>query len=142
MAPHTIDILYFLLGKFSDATGFIANTGNLYDAEDTVSASFRFESGIIGSGLWCYVSSIQNQNDLIEFSGTKGIIRCSTFSFSPIELITDNRKEYFDIPSPQHIQQPMIQSIVNEIRGNGICPSTGETGIQTSWIIDKIFRKL
>ncbi|MDR0845096.1 MAG: Gfo/Idh/MocA family oxidoreductase, partial [Tannerella sp.] len=49
MAPHTIDILMFLLGNIVKATGVTGNIGHLYDVEDTVSASFLFESGVTGS---------------------------------------------------------------------------------------------
>jgi len=139
LAPHTIDILLFLLGNIKEANGVISNTGKLYSIEDTVGASFLFESGIVGSGIWCYVSSKMEEKDLIEILGSKGTIRFSTFAFTPIELITDSGMASFDIPKPQHIQQPLIQSIVNELNGMGTCPSTGETGALTNWVIDRIF---
>ena len=50
LAPHTFDILDFLLGEIVDAKGFSANLAGLYDTKDTFSASFYFKSGIIGSG--------------------------------------------------------------------------------------------
>lgn len=52
LAPHTFDILDFLLGEIVDAKGFSANLAGLYDVKDTFSASFYFKSGIIGSGHW------------------------------------------------------------------------------------------
>ena len=139
MAPHTIDILMFLLGNIKEANGITSNTGKLYDVEDTVSASFLFESGVVGSGIWCYVSSKLEEKDTIEILGSKGSIRFSTFDFTPIELITDSGMEKFDPPKPQHIQQYLIQSIVDELNGIGTCLSTGETGALTNWVIDKIF---
>lgn len=139
LAPHTIDILCFILGNISDAKGVTGNVRGLYNVEDTVSASFTFESGVIGSGIWCFVSSPQMTTDLIEIAGEKGVIRFSTFSFSPIEIITDAGVETFNIPSPQHIQQPLIQSIVDEMLEMGKSPSTGESAAHTSWVIDRIF---
>ncbi len=141
MAPHTIDIIMFILGNIKVANGVISNIGKLYNVEDTVSASFLFESGIVGSGIWCYVSSKLEEKDQIEILGNKGTVRFSTFDFSPVELITDSGIEKFDLPKPQHIQQPMIQSIIDELNGTGKCPSTGESGALTNWVIDKIFTK-
>jgi len=137
-APHTIDILIFLLGDMIEAKGIASNVGKLYPTEDTVVASFLFESGVVGSGLWNYVSSSIVKQDLTEIYGEKGIIRFSTFAFTPIELETESGIEYFDLPKPKHIQQPMIQSIVNEIIGEGHSPSDGKSGRQTNWVIDQI----
>ena len=141
-APHTIDVLMFLLGDVVEAKGIVSNVGKLYQTEDTVSASFLFESGVVGSGLWNYVSSSRVTKDLTEICGEKGIIRFSTFAFTPIELETESSVEYFDLPKPQHIQQPMIQSIVNEIRGIGKSPSDGKSGMKTNWAIDKMVGNL
>ena len=57
MAPHTLDILDFLLGEIADARGCKTNRGGFYDVADTVAASFRFRSGVPGTGMWCFVRS-------------------------------------------------------------------------------------
>lgn len=140
LAPHTLDILDFLLGEISDAKGFSANLGKLYDTKDTISAILQFKSGVIGIGQWCFVTSNQTDIDSIIITGTKGEIRFSTFAFSAIELITEVLSESFDIPSPEHIQQPLIQTIVDELRGVGKCPSTGISGARTSRVMDLILK--
>lgn len=138
LAPHTLDILDFLLGEITDAKGFSANLGQFYEVKDTISAILKFKSGIIGSGRWCFVTSAQTDVDSIIITGTKGEIRFSTFAFSPILLLSDTASESFDIPSPEHIQQPLIQTIVDELRGVGKCPSTGVSGARTSRVMDMI----
>ena len=138
LAPHTLDILDFLLGEITDAKGFSANLGQFYEVKDTISAILKFKSGIIGSGRWCFVTSAQTDVDSIIITGTKGEIRFSTFAFSPILLLSDTGSESFDIPSPEHIQQPLIQTIVDELRGVGKCPSTGVSGARTSRVMDLI----
>lgn len=139
MASHTIDMLLFLLGHIKTANGVVGHVGGLYATEDTVSASLLFESGVVGSGLWCYVSSDLQTKDLIEITGDKGTIRFSTFDFTDIEWITHAGKETFNFPRPEHIQQFMIQNIVDELSGKEKCPSTGESGAETNRIIDQIF---
>lgn len=138
LAPHTLDILDFLLGEITDAKGFSANLGQFYEVKDTISAILKFKSGVIGSGRWCFVTSAQTDVDSIIITGTKGEIRFSTFAFSPILLLSDTASESFDIPSPEHIQQPLIQTIVDELRGVGKCPSTGVSGARTSRVMDLI----
>lgn len=138
LTPHTLDILDFLLGEITDAKGFSANLGQFYEVKDTISAILKFKSGVIGSGRWCFVTSAQTDVDSIIVTGTKGEIRFSTFAFSPILLLSDTVSESFDIPSPEHIQQPLIQTIVDELRGVGKCPSTGVSGARTSRVMDLI----
>lgn len=138
LAPHTLDILDFLLGEITDAKGFSANLGQFYEVKDTISAILKFKSGVIGSGRWCFVTSAQTDVDSIIVTGTTGEIRFSTFAFSPILLLSDTVSESFDIPSPEHIQQPLIQTIVDELRGVGKCPSTGVSGARTSRVMDLI----
>ncbi len=50
LAPHQIDLLQNLFGVITRAHGYPANRAHLYQAEDTLSACFFFESGIPGSG--------------------------------------------------------------------------------------------
>ena len=53
LAPHQLDLLQEMFGVILDARGICANRGKLYTAEDSVSAIFRFENGLPGSGSWC-----------------------------------------------------------------------------------------
>jgi len=138
LAPHTLDILDFLLGEITEAKGFQMNRGGLYEVADTVSAIFTFESGVVGNGQWCFVSSSVSVEDSIVISGTMGEIRFNTFAFQPIELITPEGNMFYETSSPEHIQQPLIQTIVDELRGVGICPSTGISGARTSRVMDWI----
>lgn len=136
MASHMIDLLQFLLGEIKEARGFTGNQQKLYEAEDIVSASFIFESGIQGTGSWCFSSN--NEIDETEIVGTEGRIVFPTFQLIPTIVDTKNRREQFEIPNPPHIAQLLIQTIVDELRGIGSCPSTGKTGASASRVMDKI----
>ncbi len=138
LAPHTLDILDFLLGEITEAKGVVENLGSLYEVEDTVSAVFKFKTGICGIGQWCFVTSKENEEDTIEITGTQGKLLFNTFQFNPIALTTSTGKEYFRPPQPEHIQQPLIQTIVNELRGTGICPSTGVSAARIAKVMDWI----
>ena len=142
LAPHTLDILDFLLGEIEEAKGYCKNLGGYYEVADTLSAIMQFKSGITGVGEWCFVTSGQSREDSITITGTKGFIRFSTFAFTPISLSTDKGKELFEPEQPEHIQQPLIQTIVNELHGVGECPSTGVSAARTAKVMDMIVGKL
>ncbi len=136
LGSHMIDLIQFLLGKISDASGYASNQSKLYKAEDTVSATFIFENGICGNGIWSF--SAYNNFDETEILGSKGKISYPTFSNGPIRLYIDNSIEEIDIEHPQHVAQPLIQLVVNDLLGKGISPSNGDAGAHTSLIMDKI----
>ena len=56
LAPHQLDLLQDMFGVIVEADGICANRANLYNVEDSVSACFRFERGLPGSGSWCFVA--------------------------------------------------------------------------------------
>ncbi len=140
LAPHTLDILDFLLGEIVNAKGFSKNLGKLYRVKDTITAIMEFESGVIGSGIWSFVTSEKSKQDSVTITGSKGKLQFNTFAFEPIRLTTTAYTETFDIQPPEHIQQPLIQTIVDELRGIGVCPSTGISASRTSRVMDMILK--
>ena len=135
LASHQFDLLDFLFGPIKEARGTTASYLPSYDAEDTISASFQFSSGVIGSGSWCFCAS--ERHDRIELIGEGGQIDFSTFSFAPITL-RNSAQQRFDIAPPPHVQQPLLESVVRALRGEGECPSTGQSGARTSRIMEQI----
>ena len=140
LGAHMIDLLQYMLGPIVSAVGFSSNHGKLYKAEDVVSATFAFENGAHGVGLWSFCA---NENlDSTEIIGSRGKITYSTFLELPIILEVDGTVKRFEIPHPEHVQQPLIQNIVDELLGLGKSPSTGRTGAMTSWVMDRMLGKL
>jgi len=143
MACHTLDILDFLLGEIVDASGQKVNNAGLYTVEDTVTASFRFASGVVGCGEWAYAAASPTTNcDIVEITGSKGIIRFATFSFAPILIQTAHSQAEFCFPRPEHIQQSMIKAVVAQLCGNGKSPSDGISAARTNWVMDKILESV
>ena len=140
LGSHMIDLIQFYLGKIVSAEGYCTNVGKFYKAEDLVSAIFKFENGIQGTGNWFFSD---NENlDQTEIIGSGGKIIYPTFSDSPIKLIKEGKTEEIFLKHPEHVAQPLIQNIVDELLGTGKSPSTGETGASTSWVMDKILGRL
>ena len=136
LGSHMIDLLQYFLGPITSAAGFSSNQLHLYDAEDIVSATFAFESGVQGAGLWSFGSA--EETELTEIVGSSGKITYSNFQEKPVVLERNGRVEELNIPHPEHVQQPLIQTIVDELTGLGTSLSTGRSGAMTSWVIDEI----
>ncbi len=135
LASHQLDFLDFLFGPIERASGAAAHRADLYAAEDTVSAAFQFSTGLTGSGAWCFCA--HENRDRIELIGERGQIDFSTFSFAPIVLHSSG-EHIFDIAPPAHVQQPLVQTVVDALLGKGHCPSSGQSGARTSAIMEQI----
>lgn len=135
---HTLDILDFLLGPIVDARGMATNQAKAYAAEDTVAMAFRFDSGVLGTGVWNFCAD--RREDRVEIVGDRGRLVFATFGDGPIVLESDGRREDIHIDNPEHIQQPLIASIVADLTGKGTCPSTAKSAARTSWVMDQVLR--
>ncbi len=135
---HALDIIFYLFGDPLHVTGQSMNRGGLYGADDTVGAVITLPGQIQFTGSWSFVSPEPFLQDRVVITGEKGQLSFSVFSFEPISLIVDAKEELISISPPEHIQMPLIQSIVNEIKGIGSCPSTGKTGAVCSQVMDQI----
>jgi predicted dehydrogenase len=137
-ACHTFDLLDFLFGPIVEVRGFAANQGGAYHSEDLVVCSYRFESGVYGNGVWSFAADCNHEMN--EIVGSTGRIQFSTSHPVPICLLRGETLEELPVGDPPHVHQPLIQSIVNELNGLGRCPSTGESGARTAWVMDEILR--
>ncbi|WP_128545156.1 Gfo/Idh/MocA family protein [Larkinella soli] len=140
LACHQFDLLEFVLGPVRTASGIARNQAGLYGADDIVVATFEFESGVLGTGSWCFTVNRGQRIDETQLIGSKGKITFSYFEKFTIRVETDDSTEEFHLPYPEHVQEPLIGTIVQELRGEGRCPSTGETGARANWIMDLITR--
>ena len=136
LASHIFDLLQYLLGNIKNASGKTDNTGKHYKAEDFLEAKFQFESGITGSGIWNF--NHDEELDNTKIIGTLGEVEYTHFAEADVTVRSTSGEKHFDIPNPLHIQQPLIQHIVNELRGVGKCPSTGITAARTNWVMDSV----
>ncbi|HSS20434.1 MAG TPA: Gfo/Idh/MocA family oxidoreductase [Pyrinomonadaceae bacterium] len=140
LASHTLDLLDYIFGPIVSVQGCAANQDGRYEAEDIVTGLFQFESGVQGTGVWCFTSA--EKSDVVSIVGSGGEISFSTFDDRPIVLKTAAGVREFSIANPPHIQQPLIQTIVDEIRGFGVCPSRGDTAARTSRVMDQMLSSL
>jgi predicted dehydrogenase len=138
LASHTLDLLDYVLGPIRVASSVAVNQAGRYGAEDHVCALFEFPGGVRGVGDWCF--SGESNVDRCEIAGTDGVVTFATFADEPVWLSTPRGGERFTIPHPPHIQQPLIQTIVDDLNGEGACPSTGVSGARTTQVMETVLR--
>lgn len=139
MASHQLDYLDSLFGEIVNAKGIGSNQSGLYPADDIVTGVFQFQNGVIGTGMWCFTTDKSSEKETITIVGSKGHLVFNTFG-SPmqIKITTSEGKELIESIHPEHIQQPLVQTIVDQMQGIGTCPSTGITGARTTKVMHEI----
>ena len=140
LASHTLDFLDFVFGPISQVKANALNQAGLYPAEDLVIANWLHQTGIAGTGTWCFTTSDKSTLDEVEIIGERGRISFSTFKNSPVILENNIVKEEFSFERPKHVQSYLMADIVAELRGEGKSPSTGISGARTSWVMDEMVK--
>ncbi|SMO38990.1 Predicted dehydrogenase [Saccharicrinis carchari] len=142
LASHQLDLLDFLLGPITQAIGFTANNNPWYEAEDTISASFKFASGVVGSGTWSFVTHDKATRDSIELIGTQGSLRLSCFTPDPIQLITDKGTTEFPYLNPENIQYNLIKQVTESILQGKEAISDGISAARTNRVMEQIIKSI
>lgn len=142
LAPHQIDLLQEMFGPITRASGYSTNRAGLYEAEDSVSASFQWADGLVGSGTWCFCAHESARTDRIQIVGDRGMVEFSVFTYEPILLHTEAGREEIVIANPQHVQMPLIQLVVEHLQGRSMCSADSISATSVNWVMDKILGKL
>jgi predicted dehydrogenase len=133
---HTLDILAFCLGPLGHVSGSATNCASPCEVEDSVAMSFATEGGVPGAAQWSFASDARA--DRIDIIGSEGRVSLSTFGNEPLEIVVRGETRYLDLPNPVHIQQPLIQTVVDALEGRGESPSIGATAARTSAVMDEV----
>lgn len=137
VGSHALDLLDYYFGPISTVQGTATNQAGLYDVEDTVSGHWLFDSGVHGVGAWCFVA--HEAGDYVDIYGSAGHIRLSVLDVpGPVELTKNGQTQQFHYDPPEHVQQPLIQTVVDELLGKGQCPSKGESALRTDRVLAQL----
>lgn len=140
LGSHQFDYLDFLFGPVIQVHGIAANQAGYYKAEDTVTGTFLFGNGVIGSGSWCFVVAKGNEEDIIEINGTKGKLSLSSFQHGDVKLTTPEGTVSFSFQNPENIQHHLISQIVKTLRVESECVSTGKSAARTSAVLEEMVK--
>lgn len=136
LASHCLDLVDFLLGPIDAAAGIALNTGGTYAAEDVTAGAFRFARGAAGTGAWNF--NADRTEDWMVFTGPIGQLHTPVFTDGDVVITRGTEREVLPLRNPPHVHQPLIQTIVDELRGRGRCESTGASGARASWVMDRL----
>jgi predicted dehydrogenase len=132
LGSHTLDILDYLVGEFVEFGGSASNFSS-NRVEDAVTLHFKTARGVVGTASWNFAGA--TREDLVTIDGTRGRMMFSTFG-SDLRVEGPEGVEQLDIPPPDPVQGPLVQTIVDELMGRGTCPSRGVSAARTSRVID------
>lgn len=139
LACHQLDALDFLFGPIIKASGIAKNQANAYSADDIIIGNFEFESGVLGTGTWCFSVAQTLEIEKTTIVGSKGQISFAYFGDHSVLLeVEGNEPQKFTFDISKHIQQPFVQTLIDELKGVGECQSKGVSAARTSWVMDKI----
>ena len=122
LASHALDVIDFLLGPLEDVHGTAANLASAHALEDSVTLSFR-AGAVPGIAVWNFASS--ESQDMLLVTGTEARVQLSVFGNEPVRLVRGGSVTEIERPNPQHIQQPLIQTVVDDLLGRGTLPQHG-----------------
>jgi 1,5-anhydro-D-fructose reductase (1,5-anhydro-D-mannitol-forming) len=132
MGSHCMDMIDFLVGPLEEVSAVAINTGGTYRAEDVTVAAFRAGADVACSGVWNF--NADRTFDQTRLVGSSGTITFPMFSDGDV-VVSDGRR--YEVRNPPHVHQPLIQTIVDELRGRGRCESTARSGSRTAAVMDR-----
>ena len=158
---HALDILEYMLGAPLENVHGDASAHGAYPA---VAASVRVEdrvqvratatvaTAVTAAGgassattvdcSWNFAADDETA-DLFTISGTAGTLQLSCFGTEPIVLSLKNAKgevttQEFTFPKLEHVQQPLVQLITDELTstGDAVSPSKADNAIRVAEVMD------
>ena len=132
-------MLYFF-GSPLKATGISLNSSGLYNADDSVSGQVVFNNNVLFNGAWCF-TALKNR-DQCEIIGADGVLRFSIFDHQPLVIIKNGKETNIEYDKLQHVQQPMIQKVVEYFLDLSANPCSGEEGLQVMQIMEAFTKEL
>ncbi|HEX8465781.1 MAG TPA: Gfo/Idh/MocA family oxidoreductase [Abditibacterium sp.] len=138
LGSHLLDVLDFLFGPLENVSGVAKNLASPQIAvEDSVAMSF-LAAGVPGAASWNFASF--SRADRLEIFGTNGKISLSCFGNDDVRLEAPLGLQTFDGKQPPHVHQGLVQTIVDELNGQGSALSTGQTALRTMEVMDTVLR--
>jgi predicted dehydrogenase len=141
LAPHQLDLMFHFFGEADKASGYATNQGKLYDADDIVTGNILFKNGILFGGTWCFSVAKADEKDYCEIFGSMGKISFSVFEMKNITISVNGKNEILPFESLPHVQQPMIEKVVEYFLDEGPNPCSGEEGAKVMQLMDQFISK-
>jgi predicted dehydrogenase len=139
LGTHQLDLMTFFFGPVRKVTGVAVNQGQLYPADDMVTANLLFDNGTVFTGSWCF--NAPDSRDHCQIIGTKGTIDFTVFSTDTLTLQTGESTNTLSFDPLPHAQQPMIDAVVRYFLDEGPNPDTGGEGAEIMRLMEAVVAK-
>lgn len=139
LAPHQLDIIYWIFGKPLSFTGTSVKQGEFYDAPDVTSLSMVLRDNVFFQGLWSFNVSQSQRHDSCRILGDKGSLSFpffTSFTSASLEVTSGEATTSESFSFPINIQQPMIQQVADYFRGRGGNPCSLSEALDTMEIME------
>jgi predicted dehydrogenase len=141
LAPHQVDILIWLLGDPTNYSGLSLNQSGIYAAEDTVTGTIQFSNNILFSGNWCFTMPEYLREDTCKIIGEKGTLKFSVFG-NQFQIENAIGRKSFDFVHPEHIQQPLIQKVVDFFLDKDENPCSASEALKSMQVMEAFIKKM
>jgi predicted dehydrogenase len=141
LAPHQLDLMYYFFGETEKASGIAVNQGRLYSADDMVTGNILFRNGAVFSGTWCFNVAAADEKDNCEIFGSNGKISFSVFEMKNIIVSVNGKTDILSFEGLQHVQQPMIEKVVEYFLDKGPNPCSADEGAEVMRVMDQFTTK-
>jgi predicted dehydrogenase len=135
LAPHQLDIIQYIFGIPEKVAGLSARQAGIYPAEDAVVCQFQLPGDIQFQGSWNFSMSSLMREDSCQLIGENGYIQFPFFG-QEVRVVTDQDVQHLPFQHPQHIQQPMIEKVVNHFLGKADNPCPLEEAIHSLKVME------
>ena len=136
LAPHQLDLMLYFFGDVRRANGLSANQSGEYMADDAVTGQILFENKILFTGQWNFTVGPGCETDICKITGTKGNLTFPIFDHREIQLLINGTSETIYFEPLEHVQQPMIEKVVQYFLGESYNPGSGENGVEVMRLLD------
>jgi predicted dehydrogenase len=136
LAPHQLDILYWIFGEPVSSSGRSLNQSAAYDAPDVTSLEILFNDRILMQGLWAFQVSSDAVEDRCKIIGDKGYLSFPFFSSPVLQVSSGSSLQNLNFTYPENIQLNMITEVVKYFRGEGTNPCSLEEALVTMKMMD------
>ena len=138
IAPHTVDIFQFLFGEIETVSGSAVNLDMGCPLENLVVMDVTTKHGIHGHLRFCCTAS--EKSDRMTVTGSAGTMEFSVHGKMDIKIRNPQGDllEDMTIQDPVTVEQPMVQTVVEDLLGLGHCSSHAEDVLSTYYVIDQV----
>ena len=136
LGSHLLDAFDYLFGPLQDVRGVAANRASPHIAvEDSVAMSF-IAMGAPAMAIWNCAAP--ERADKIEIWGDKAKLSMSCFGGDDVIVESKEGVQTFDGSAPQPVQLGLMQTIADELCGQGVALSTGRSALRTMEAMDAV----